>query len=429
VSISTESEISGTHSIYFNRGVAASQAYANRFQNRKPDDVPSREAYKWLSRGLEEAILKYISKAKDDRFALRAAVYEFNYHPVLKKFKEASENGADVQIVYDARKKNPREATEKAINEVGIQHLVTPRTATKSYISHNKFIVLLKDNQPISVWTGSTNFTKGGIFGQSNVGHIVRDKAVAQRYLDYWHQLKANKTAGEVRLWTEENPIDPVGPPSPNSIMTLFSPRKTLSVLEWYAEQLNDAKQTVALTAAFGVNPVLAEVLGQDKEYLRYLLLETEGDNRQIFGADRDVQIAVGSLLSGDALYSWTRETLSGFNQWVKYIHTKYMLIDPLSDNPITITGSANFSAASTKKNDENMLVISSDKRVAHIYFGEFMRLFSHYYFRALIQKQKGEEVEAPAKLFLNPKPSWTNPYYRSGNLRFKRRLLFSGNA
>ena len=38
-------------------------------------------------------------------------------------------------------------------------------------------MVLLKGQQqtPAEVWTGSTNISDGGIHGQTNVGHWVRD--------------------------------------------------------------------------------------------------------------------------------------------------------------------------------------------------------------------------------------------------------------
>ena len=90
-------------------------------------------------------------------------------------------------------------AARSAIGQVGIrswdntkrwQNAFFDRTDTT--ISHNKFIVLLKDDMPVSVWTGSTNFTAGGIFGQSNVGHVVRNKEVARRYFDYWNKLKTD---------------------------------------------------------------------------------------------------------------------------------------------------------------------------------------------------------------------------------------------
>jgi phosphatidylserine/phosphatidylglycerophosphate/cardiolipin synthase-like enzyme len=69
------------------------------------------------------------------------------------------------------------------------------------------------------------------------------------------------------------------------------------------------------------------------------------------------------------------------------------MLIDPLGDDPIVVAGSANFSAASTANNDENMVIIRGNTRVADIYLGEFMRLFSHHAFRESLKwRQPGEK-------------------------------------
>lgn len=75
--VKTESHDSTeTHDVFFNRGAISSQAYAQRFENRDPDEVGP-EAFRWLSRGLHEALLEFIGKAKDPSFALRAAIYEF----------------------------------------------------------------------------------------------------------------------------------------------------------------------------------------------------------------------------------------------------------------------------------------------------------------------------------------------------------------
>ena len=40
----------------------------------------------------------------------------------------------------------------------------------------------------------------------------------------------------------------------------------------------------------------------------------------------------------------------------MSYVHSKFLMMDPLGDDPIVVTGSANFSDASTNSNDENML-------------------------------------------------------------------------
>jgi hypothetical protein len=83
VTFSMESEDVGDHAIYFNRGVAGSQAYEKKFPGKRPDEA-GQAAYTWLSRGLEEAMVAFIQQAQDACWGLRAAVYVFQYPPVLK---------------------------------------------------------------------------------------------------------------------------------------------------------------------------------------------------------------------------------------------------------------------------------------------------------------------------------------------------------
>ncbi len=111
------------------------------------------------------------------------------------------------------------------------------------------------------------------------------------------------------------------------------------------------------------------------------------------------------------------------------YIHTKFLLKDPLSNDPIVVTGSANFSQASTNENDENMLIIRGNTRVADIYFTEFFRLFNHYYFRWIARKlseQGSVDFDNPA--FLKPNDSWTEQY-KAGKYKRKRVDIFVNMA
>jgi hypothetical protein len=71
VEVSTERQGAGRHGIYFNRGVAGSQAYARRFADISP--LESVEARRWLSRGLEEALLRFIDRAEGSDWKLRGA--------------------------------------------------------------------------------------------------------------------------------------------------------------------------------------------------------------------------------------------------------------------------------------------------------------------------------------------------------------------
>lgn len=189
---------------------------------------------------------------------------------------------------------------------------------------------------------------------------------------------------------------------------------------------MDEGLESVCLTAAFGVNSKLAEILAKDKLYLRYVLLEKEANNFNVISQDPDVIISVGSHLD-EPIYRWTKEILTDYNFHVRYIHTKFMLIDALSENPTVITGSANFSDNSTTANDENTLVIQGNKRVADIYLGEFFRIFNHFYFRYIVKKQK-KPVGTKEKdsSYLKPDDSWTKKYYIPGSIKEKQRIAFS---
>ncbi len=431
VKVKTESISNETDAVFFNRGAAASQAYVERFGNKRPDEVEGDEAWKWLSRGLEEALIGFIGQAEGAGWSLRACLYEFNHHPVLEAFKAAAGRGADVKIVFDHKKAegDPGKGNLEAIKAVGIEDLVIPREANKSAISHNKFILLLKGDEPVQVWTGSTNITRGAIFGHSNVGHQIRDKGLAAAYLTYWNKIVTDPTGKTFRPFNDE--IFPVKADDP-PYQPIFSPRGSLEALETYARMMDDSQGAVFMTAAFGVSDELKDVLVQEKPYLRYLLMDNPGqksnqDNYEAIKKLPGNRIAMGDTIRQDnELDHWHKESLTGLNTNVKYVHTKYMIIDPFGERPVLIGGSANFSAASTTKNDENMVIVRNNPCVVDIYVGEFMRLFSHFYFRNWLNakyKKEGKEVE----IHLTPNDSWTDQYYVAGSERAKERMLFVG--
>jgi hypothetical protein len=428
VRVDTEDDAAEKHAVFFNRGVAGSQAYSRKFGDKAPDDVPGGEAWRWLSRGLEKALLDFIGQAQGERYALRAALYEFHYEPVLERFGAVHDSGADVKIVYDARatssKNNPAEANRGAIANTGIEALVIARRATPSYIAHNKFVVLLEDGEPRQVWTGSTNITAGGIFGHSNVGHVVRDPAVAAKYLSYWEELRGDPEAADLRPPVEAQTPVPEGPPEADKTTVLFSPRSSLRALEWYADRMDQATTSVFLTAAFGISEPIERVLEEDKDYLRYVLLEKEDEDMEVLSRAPDNRFAVGAKYGDTLLGNMLAERLTGLNRNVLYVHTKYALVDPLGNDPVVITGSANFSEPSTKNNDENMLVIRGDMRVADVYLGEFMRLFNHFFARNLVSRQR--DPSTSRRTHLRPDDSWRMAHYRDGPQQ-KERLYFAG--
>ena len=116
-----------------------------------------------------------------------------------------------------------------------------------------------------------------------------------------------------------------------------------------------------------------------------------------------------------------------GLNQHVSFIHSKFLLRDPLGADPVVVTGSANFSDASTNDNDENMLAIRGDRRVADIYFTEFNRLFNHYYFRSVwedLHRDGKKPLNDDDSLFLVETDAWLAKYAPK-TIRTKRVQMF----
>ncbi len=85
--------------------------------------------------------------------------------------------------------------------------------------------------------------------------------------------------------------------------------------------------------------------------------------------------------------------------------HSKVIVIDPFSDDPITITGSHNFSKAASGKNDENFLVIRGHREIAMHYAINAMQTYSHYRWRAYLE-EAARENRSPFQ-FLSRNPNW----------------------
>jgi phosphatidylserine/phosphatidylglycerophosphate/cardiolipin synthase-like enzyme len=212
-------------------------------------------------------------------------------------------------------------------------------------------------------------------------------------------------------------------------MLTLYSPRdekETVETLHWYADLMDSAQRILCMTFAFNLDQVFSDVLLHKNDTLRYAVfdknLETDVEN-QIDQVHNTV-IAAGAKLDAGDLKNFGFEKLTGFNK-NQYIHDKFMLVDPLGDDPIVVTGTANFSGPSQYANDENMVVIRSNKRVADIYFGEFMRIFDHLYSRYIVGKMKKLGTHDPDAGFLKEQSKdWVSQNFQKGRKDLRRRYF-----
>jgi len=68
-------------------------------------------------------------------------------------------------------------------------------------------------------------------------------------------------------------------------------------------------------------------------------------------------------------------------------VHSKVLVIDPLSANPVVVTGSHNFSTPASEKNDENLIIVRGNKKLAIAYAAYVMSVYQHYRFRSYVRE------------------------------------------
>ena len=444
VTIDTEPLGGGTHEVHFNRGAIASQAFTRRFPNQSLDEAGG-PAYAWLGRDLVPALLEFIARANGGACSLHAAIYELRlpegkpWPDVLAAFKAARQAGADVRIIYHAGDDDTGAANAQAVADAKIKGICIPRANAK--LMHNKFIVLSRNGTPVSVWTGSTNISRNALHGQLNVGHAIHDAGLAGRFRAYWDELKGDPVADDIKDWAETNNALP--PADESAALTpIFSPHRGRRVFDWWIELARDPRP-LFMTFPFGIVKDFRPVFDQNDGVLRFAMLDkyVNGGNavsRAAAIADIErirrfpnIGMALGNNIFVDWIDGWHQEG-GGIGVNVNWIHTKFMLIDPLGPEPVTLTGSANFSEASVSANDENMVLIRGDTRVADIYFGEFMRVFAHHRFRESVKRHikavgsAAANTWKPQDLFEDWK-KWVPAHFKKGSEHDIKRRYFAG--
>lgn len=430
VTVTTDNGLPKGQNVIFNRAVAASQAFQRKFAdldallsvNKKmPIEEWPDAPRQWLENGLLARLLGFIERAVDGQWALDIAIYEYQLQAIVDAVNAAFERGVKVRVLYHAQ---PGEDTT-ALNEASLEKIpaANKRGRVTHNIFHDKFMVLSRldaagQHQPEAVLCGSTNFTANGVYRQANVVHVLDDARIGATYLQTFEQVWATPTdVGATRDWlTEHNPMQPDQP-----LFAGFSPRSGEGDLSEFIKIINAAKKDLLFVTAFTLpDKILNALLGQPHDdILRYGLQNTVSSITG-FHADRTAEFAATALLN-TGLEGWLKENMKG-QKGNLLVHTKAIVVDFTSDSPTIISGSHNLSDAASNGNDENYLIIRGNTDLADRYGLELLRFYEHYRFRYFAKKLQLKQVRP-----LAADDSWTDDYYREGDLRMLSRLRFSG--
>jgi phosphatidylserine/phosphatidylglycerophosphate/cardiolipin synthase-like enzyme len=390
------------------------------------------------------------------------------------KTKEVSLATAGTRVVAAAGKK-PSGATEEE-NADAHTKLVTStrgkafyRLPPSNHIVHNKLLIYVDDKgKPQAVLSGSTNWTATGLCAQTNNAFVIEDPDVAQRYMNYWNTLKGDEVAHEkdpdnsktfqaaklrqfnstgktIKLDTDDS--------SSSTLTSYFSPNtpKARSKSETKAEvepvdmkdleaRVNAAQHAVLFLAFIPGTPSItnfaAEAQRANKDlFVRgtvtspdaagtffYALRGTSPPKKQkaVKGQPKPKKvpvkqdprvIAAAAVTGADAPDGWLPELLkAGF----AITHDKIVVIDPFADDCVVVTGSHNLGYQASYNNDENMVMIEGNKKLAMAYATHVLDVYDHFAWRWTLQN--GDKIDAHLK---TTPDDWLNWYFDAdGNIK-----------
>ncbi|MDB5377215.1 MAG: Phosphatidylserine/phosphatidylglycerophosphate/cardiolipin synthase [Rubritepida sp.] len=407
-------------SCYFNRGLILSQFVARylRDNNLTPGKLKSGlrksadpKFRAFLQGDLGARLIKLLEDAKvTDAQTIYAALYELDDEILEQGIIDV---GARFNLVLANGSDKAGDGNKDARAHLNKEGIVTiDRLLRSKGLGHNKFVVVSDASGPKSVWTGSTNWSTTGLCTQINNALLIENAAVAKQFLAQWKRLRdasppnldpANFPPALMKSNDTPHTVN-VGPAKVTLWFTRTSDGRDMDALR---KIISDAKSSVQFLmftpGKAGLHTLAGQRANEKSMYVRGVVstlgqtkAESEQDvlDVQLVSSDHafkpDRYTVVQPQGEGGAIGPWIAEvTRSDFLSSVGHaiVHSKILVIDALTDHPIVVTGSHNFSAPASDSNDENLVIVRGHKALARAYAAHVMSVYQHYRYRSYVRE------------------------------------------
>jgi phosphatidylserine/phosphatidylglycerophosphate/cardiolipin synthase-like enzyme len=416
----------------FNRGFVISQ-FATRYLDEKYPGLTRPQALKkfkdnisavdedrfraFLSGQIRATLLGLLADVTANGGHLYAALFELSDHELIKALVKLGPRahvvlangsisvkgkgkGKNKETTEQARKRDENEDARKTLLKAGVDVEQANRFVSPQSLSHNKFAVFTNAaRNATAVWTGSTNWSPTGLCTQSNNGLMVKVPEVAGAYLEQWKALRAAGSDHPTSLTKANGTPAVVGN---TSVHFTRAPGRT-DLAELQSIVMGAKEGVLFLMFQPGGSGVLADVRALAKAKPKLLVrgvVSTLPNGTEDEKTGKTATLKV-SLVGGKAATpesatvdvvqprsfdhvaaGWAAETTRQqflSNVGFAIIHSKVLVVDPFSENPVVVTGSHNFSLSASGSNDENFLVVRGDRALAEAYAVNIESAWRHY--------------------------------------------------
>lgn len=342
------------------------------------------------------------------------------------------------------------------------------RMFNNSRIGHNKFAIFVDaQGDPKAVMTGSTNWTPTGLCGQSNNAVIIEDQAVAGDYLAYWQRMLDDTDAftvpkplsksttnvqsqvlrtahmttpmertladgTRVSIWcapnTKATTKGKALPPDLSAVYSLMRKTKEVILFAVFLPSRSGKTSIVEEAIAIGTKDPSVLVYGAISDVTampNYVAPDTAsgGDGPKPFVYEKGSVhvVRAAAIEQDDVIGDFERELLKAGNA---IIHDKIVVIDPRSPDAVVVMGSHNLGYKASYENDENLVIIRGNPKLAEAYAVHVLDLYEHYRFRA-VQGEIKQEGKEPWEGFLDVTDAWLDKWLEGTSGRNALARLF----
>lgn len=278
--------------------------------------------------------------------SIDAALHELDSYIIADALVRARENGVTVRVVTETD--YMEEESIETLIEAGIPVV---NDDGRSGLMHNKFIVV--DSQ--YVWTGSFNTTFNGANKNNNNAVYIHSPKLAENFMMEFNEMFTGKEFGGRSDESIKHEVIQFG--DSTELISLFSPENDVD--EYIISEIAKADTQIRFMAFSFTHDGIGDAM----------IAKTENGV--------DVKGVFEARGTGTQYSEYGKMKDAGLDVRLdanKYIcHHKVIVID----DDTTILGSFNFSQNATETNDENLLIIRNNKRIATKFLEEFDRLFS----------------------------------------------------
>ena len=348
------------HHVHFNRGAAASQEYTRRFGDKAPEKVGP-AAFDWLSRGAAEAITRFHRASHRSRLGSARRRLRVHRRYVLQALKDARDAQGRRADPLPRRAMTRRRRPTKQDHEARASAKLLPRRALPKGCP-----LAQQDDRPDEEGCGAGGADRlhqlqrwRHLRPQQCRAHLRGESASPHSTCGCgtsWRKTH-DKADGRADARRPRSPL-PADPRDAGNI-PIFSPRPDLEALAVLCRSApRRPSDALFMTFAFGMHRSLSGCVS--KRQGEAPLCADGKDERP----DQDDGASARPMRRRSSRCGRWRQTsspsarncrrvplttgcarrLTGLNVNVQYLHTKYMLVDPLGDDPLVVTGSANFS-------------------------------------------------------------------------------------